>query len=132
MYALIDSHCHLDFDAFGPDRDLVIQRARSKGVEHIVIPGVNRNNWGRIRDICEKDARIHACYGLHPYMADEHDQKDITHLKNWLETFAYRVDMDWLVFGFASLLAFLVALLTVSYQAIRAAAANPVKSLRYQ
>ena len=85
MYALIDSHCHLDFDAFAPDRDLVIQRARSKGVEHIVIPGVNRNNWDRIRDICEKDARIHACYGLHPYMADKHDQQDIIDLENWLE-----------------------------------------------
>ncbi|UCB55717.1 MAG: TatD family hydrolase [Thiotrichales bacterium] len=86
MYTLIDSHCHLDFDTFNRDRDAVIGRARRAGVEHIVIPGVHRKNWGPIRDICEHDVRIHACYGLHPYMADEHDQNDIIHLENWLDT----------------------------------------------
>jgi putative ABC transport system permease protein len=51
-------------------------------------------------------------------------------MKNWLEDFAYRVSIHWWVFGLAAILALIVALATVSFHAIRAALANPVKSLR--
>ncbi|HYE54505.1 MAG TPA: FtsX-like permease family protein, partial [Chitinophagaceae bacterium] len=51
-------------------------------------------------------------------------------LNQWLADFAYRVDVQWWVFLLAGLAALLIALLTVSFQAIRAAIANPVKSLR--
>jgi putative ABC transport system permease protein len=51
-------------------------------------------------------------------------------MRYWLQDFAYRVNISWWVFMVAALLAFLIALLTVSFQAIRAAVANPVKSLR--
>ncbi|RKN82912.1 ABC transporter permease [Ulvibacterium marinum] len=48
----------------------------------------------------------------------------------WLQGYEYRVDISWEVFGLAIFGALLVTLLTVSFQAIRAANANPVKSLR--
>ena len=48
----------------------------------------------------------------------------------WLDDFAYRIDMAWWMFGAAGLVAVAIALLTVSAQAIRAATANPVESLR--
>ncbi len=48
----------------------------------------------------------------------------------WLERFAYRVDLSWWIFALAGLIAVLIALLTVSSQAIRAAVANPVKAIR--
>ena len=48
----------------------------------------------------------------------------------WLENFAYRIDINWWVFALAGVLVLLIALLTVSFQAIKAAVANPVKSLR--
>ena len=51
-------------------------------------------------------------------------------MHHWLQNFAYRIDMSWWVFGLAGLIALLIALLTVSFQAIKAAVANPVKSLR--
>jgi putative ABC transport system permease protein len=51
-------------------------------------------------------------------------------MTNWLEDFAYRVSIHWWVFGLAAILALIVALATVSFHAIRAALANPVKSLR--
>ncbi len=50
----------------------------------------------------------------------------------WLEDFAYKVDFGAGVFVLTSLLAILIAVLTVSYQAIRAATSDPVKSLRYE
>jgi putative ABC transport system permease protein len=51
-------------------------------------------------------------------------------MNKWLEDFSYRIEIGWGVFVFAAILAIVVAVLTVSYQSIKAAIANPVKSLR--
>jgi predicted permease len=51
-------------------------------------------------------------------------------MENWMEDFQYRVGIEWWVFVVASVLALTVAFLTVSFQAIKAALVNPVKSLR--
>ena len=51
-------------------------------------------------------------------------------MHNWLQDFAYRINMPWWVFAFAGLIAALIAFITISFQAIKAAIANPVKSLR--
>lgn len=51
-------------------------------------------------------------------------------MNKWLEDFAYRVNIGWTVFMIAAVAAIMIALITLSFQAIRAAIANPVKSLR--
>jgi putative ABC transport system permease protein len=51
-------------------------------------------------------------------------------MNNWLQGFAYRIGISWWIFFAAGLLAVLIALITVSFQSIKAAIANPVKSLR--
>jgi putative ABC transport system permease protein len=51
-------------------------------------------------------------------------------MHKWLQDFAYRVNISWWIFVAAGLAALLIALATVSFQAIRAAITNPVKSLR--
>jgi putative ABC transport system permease protein len=51
-------------------------------------------------------------------------------MNNWLQDFAYKIDIEWWMFAIAGLLTVGIALLTVSYQSIRAALSNPVKSLR--
>jgi len=48
----------------------------------------------------------------------------------WLENYPYRIALDWWLFASAGILVVLIALVTVSFQAIKAAVANPVKSLR--
>jgi putative ABC transport system permease protein len=53
-------------------------------------------------------------------------------MNKWLQYFAYRVDVTIWPFVYAGFAAFLIALLTVSWQAIRAATANPVEALRYE
>jgi putative ABC transport system permease protein len=53
-------------------------------------------------------------------------------MSRWLESFAYRTDITLTVFILAGLVALIVAVLAVSYQAIKAALANPVESLRYE
>lgn len=51
-------------------------------------------------------------------------------VSKWLQDFAYRIDIPWMAFAFSALIALLIALATVSLQAVKAALANPVKSLR--
>jgi len=51
-------------------------------------------------------------------------------MKNGLEEYAYRIDISWMVFVAAGILALTIAMITVSFQAIKAAISNPVKSIR--
>lgn len=51
-------------------------------------------------------------------------------MKSWLQKYEYRIDINWWIFAGAGMLAVVIALLTVSSQAIKAGIANPVKSLR--
>jgi putative ABC transport system permease protein len=51
-------------------------------------------------------------------------------MHNWLQSFAYRIEISWWIFALATLIALVIALATVSFQAVKAALANPVKSLR--
>ena len=51
-------------------------------------------------------------------------------MDKWLEGFVYRINIDWWVFLLAGLAAVLIAIITISFQAIKAAVANPVRSLR--
>lgn len=51
-------------------------------------------------------------------------------MNNWLDDFPYRVNISWWIFGIAIIAALLIAFITVSFQSIKAATSNPVKSLR--
>jgi len=51
-------------------------------------------------------------------------------MHNWLQDFAYRINIQWWVFILAGFVAILISIITISFQAIKAAIANPVKSLR--
>jgi ABC-type lipoprotein release transport system permease subunit len=51
-------------------------------------------------------------------------------MDNWLQNFAYRINISLWIFFFAGVVALLIAILTISYEAVKAALANPVKSLR--
>ena len=53
-------------------------------------------------------------------------------MNNWLQDYSYRTTIQWWMFALAGLSALLIALITVSFQAIKAAIANPVKSLRME
>ena len=53
-------------------------------------------------------------------------------LNEWLQDFAYKIEITWWMFALAGGIAFLIALITISIQAIKAATANPINSLRYE
>jgi putative ABC transport system permease protein len=53
-------------------------------------------------------------------------------MQNWLAGFAYRTVMGWEIYFLAGILALVIALLTVSYQALRAAFSDPAQALKYE
>lgn len=83
--SLIDSHCHLDFKIFDPDREQVLRRASEKNISDIIIPGTQSIYWDRIKKICDANKHLHACYGLHPYWAGTHREKDIDRLTDFID-----------------------------------------------
>jgi putative ABC transport system permease protein len=53
-------------------------------------------------------------------------------MNKWLQDFAYRIEISWWMFAASGLIALVIALFTVSFQAVKAAVANPIESLRYE
>ena len=53
-------------------------------------------------------------------------------MKDWLDTFAYRIELSYMFFIISGIAALIITLITVSYQALKAAYANPVKALKYE
>ena len=51
-------------------------------------------------------------------------------MNKWLEDYAYRINIEWWVFGISGAAIIFIALLTIGFQAVKAAIANPVTSLR--
>jgi TatD DNase family protein len=67
---MIDSHCHIDVDAYANDRDAALMRARDAGVTEIIVPAVDEPSWAAIRALADRsDARMPRCratVGIHP------------------------------------------------------------------
>lgn len=53
-------------------------------------------------------------------------------IHTWLNNFAFHVDVNWIVFAVVGIITLGVALLTISYRALQAAFANPIKTLRHE
>ena len=66
---LIDTHAHLDFDAFDPDRDKVISRAREAGVAAIINPGAGLAESRTAVALAETNPVVYAAVGVHPHEA---------------------------------------------------------------
>jgi len=82
---IIDSHCHIDFEAFDEDRKQVIQRANQAGVKKIVVPGVLNDTWDKIISCCNEFTCLYPCFGLHPYFINKHQPVHLTNLKNYID-----------------------------------------------
>ena len=82
---LVDSHCHLDVDAFDADRAQVIERARSAGITRQVVPAIDAAGWPGLRDICASTPGLYPAYGLHPMFLAHHRPTHVVELRQWLE-----------------------------------------------
>jgi len=80
----IDTHCHLDAPEFAPDRDAVVERARSAGVSQIVLPAVNTSNLDAVRELAHRHDFAYAL-GIHPLCVDDAGDADLQVLADALE-----------------------------------------------
>jgi TatD DNase family protein len=69
---LVDSHCHLDFPDFAPERDAVIARAVAAGVGTMLTICTRLDQFDGVRAIAESDRRLWCSVGVHPHEAADH------------------------------------------------------------
>lgn len=79
----IDTHCHLDFPEFDPDRDAVIERAKAGGVRLMINIGSSLEGSRRSLELARLYGCVFATVGIHPHEADAFDNelmKTLSHL----------------------------------------------------
>lgn len=75
---MIDSHCHLDDARLSKSLDQVLLRAYQAGVQHIIIPSVQHQQWPSQLALVEQHQNISNAFGIHPWYCDQHNN---THLQ---------------------------------------------------
>ncbi|TBR09620.1 MAG: TatD family deoxyribonuclease [Rugosibacter sp.] len=78
---LIDTHCHLDAAEFDADREEVAQAARQSNVSVIVVPAVERANFGAVASVCREYPGCVAAFGIHPMVVARAREEDIQALR---------------------------------------------------
>jgi TatD DNase family protein len=79
---LVDTHCHLHFDAFDADRDAAIQRARAAGVRYLVNVGTDLETNVQAHELAGRHDFMSHSVGLHPHSAHETDEKTLKQLES--------------------------------------------------
>lgn len=81
---LTDTHCHLDAADFDGDRDQVVARAKSAGISRIIVPAVERANFGAVASVCRDYSGCYPAYGIHPMAAHRAHEADLAALRETL------------------------------------------------
>jgi TatD DNase family protein len=82
---LIDTHCHIDVEAFDADRHEVLDHCHQEGVTRIVVPGIEAKTWDRLGKICAEHPGLFPAYGLHPVFVGQHTDDDLIKLESLLK-----------------------------------------------
>lgn len=81
----VDTHCHLDAAEFDPDREAVVARAQEAGVNAIIVPAVERANFGAVSSVCREYAGCFPAYGIHPLYVGRAGEDDLNVLRETLQ-----------------------------------------------
>jgi len=79
-----DSHCHLDFDEFSQDFNVLLKQCALSGVHRCIIPSISPNNWKKVLGLSQhnnKSMRLYAALGIHPWFLNALNDDDLTALK---------------------------------------------------
>jgi TatD DNase family protein len=100
---LIDTHCHLDINAFSRDFSALLLRAREKGVKGFVLPGVDQEGWERMLSLSRNEQGLFAAPGLHPMYLNlhrPHHLEELAHLTRTERIFAIgEIGLDYHIEG---------------------------------
>lgn len=78
---MIDTHCHLNFEAYDDDREQAIQRAAAASVTHIINPGVDLDSCQQALALAENHAGVYAATGIHPNSTADFSDADLQTIK---------------------------------------------------
>lgn len=84
MISIVDTHCHLDLDAFDEDRADVLDRALSAGVHAMILVGYNPERWRTTADLCARHRYLKRTVGIHPNNAGMWDDQMAVQLRHEL------------------------------------------------
>ena len=70
MIRLIDTHCHIDLDAFDAEREAMLERAREAGVDRFIVVGFAPERWQPTLELCRVAPGAYVAIGLHPTEAE--------------------------------------------------------------
>jgi TatD DNase family protein len=82
---LTDTHCHIDFQQFDPDRQAMLDRAWQFGIQRLLIPAVDMASVSRSIAIADSDERIYLSVGIHPNSADNWNSKSLDELRTHIK-----------------------------------------------
>ena len=82
---LTDTHCHLDLDRFGDDRQEVIDRALLTGIQKMLVPAINLESAERIFHLVATNPAIYGAVGIHPNDADSWNQGSAASISRLVE-----------------------------------------------
>lgn len=68
---MIDTHAHIDTEAFDEDRNDMLARAFDSGIEHIIIPNIESKHLNRVFELANSNGKISFASGIHPHYANE-------------------------------------------------------------
>lgn len=71
---MIDTHAHIDSEAFDSDRAEMLERAFSSGIETIMIPAIEPKGFQKLIEVAESDRRIVMAIGVHPHNAKDYNE----------------------------------------------------------
>jgi TatD DNase family protein len=76
-FALVDSHCHLDFPDFAPELDAVVARAKAAGVTRMITIGTRLQRFAGVRAVAERFDDVFCTVGTHPHNAGEEGENGV-------------------------------------------------------
>lgn len=80
---LFDTHCHIDFSKYDPDREAVLKRAKLAGVNRIVIPAVDFDSIHRARRLVKDHDNLWMAVGVHPTSTADWSGHELRNLRDW-------------------------------------------------
>ncbi|MCX5805444.1 MAG: TatD family hydrolase [Proteobacteria bacterium] len=80
----IDSHCHLEMDAFEQDRDKVIEKSTEEGLDYILTVGTEEHYFEKVVEIIEKYDNIYGAVGIHPHNSSDYNESTAKIISQYL------------------------------------------------
>ena len=87
----IDTHCHLDFEAFDKAREELLKNCQSLGINQFINPATQRAAWQNLIELDKNFTNIHICFGLHPVFINNHKKQDLIELGSYTQNISTKL-----------------------------------------